>query len=115
MIGSARTASPLDAIPKQHKLGGVVAVDADVAPVDLDADKGLGKDDAQTLGEIDDRVAAVRSDPADEHRPAPALVDTFCCLHSGRREYSSDRLTEQVDIALAQRPALHVWHIDEMH
>jgi hypothetical protein len=46
-------------------LGGVVAIDADVTPIDLDADKGLVKGDAQTPGENDNRVAAVRLDSCD--------------------------------------------------
>ena len=50
-----------------RRLGGIVAVYADVAPIDLDADKGLVKGDAQTLSEINDRVAAVRPDSADKH------------------------------------------------
>src|SRR6185437_11883859 len=100
---------------QQGALGSIVAVDADVAPIDLDADEGLVKGDAQALGEIDDRVAAVCPDSADEHRSAPAFVNAFCCLHRGRRERSRDRLTEQVDIARAQRPAPRVRHVDEMH
>src|SRR5262245_31852154 len=91
-------------------LGGVVAIDADVAPIDLDAYKGLVKGDAQTLGEINDRVGAVRPDSGDEHRSALAFVNAFCCLHRGRRECSRDRLTEQVDIAFTQRPAPRVRH-----
>ena len=62
---------------EQH-LGGVVPVDADVASINLDADKGLVKGDAQTLCESHDRVGAVRPDSSDEHRSAPALVNTFC-------------------------------------
>lgn len=59
-----RRAVPQEPVQQGH-LGGVVAVDADVAPID--ADKGLVKGDAQTLSEIDDRVTAERPDSADEH------------------------------------------------
>jgi hypothetical protein len=48
-------------------LRGVVGVYTDVPPPNLNADKGLIKGDAE-LGEIDYCFAAVRSDPADEHR-----------------------------------------------
>ena len=54
--------APTDRAAIRGHLGGVVAVDTDEAPIDLDADKGLVKGDAQTLGEIDNRVAAVRPD-----------------------------------------------------
>ena len=47
---------------QQGALGSVVAVDADAAPIDLNADEGLVKDDAPAVGEIDNRVAAVRPD-----------------------------------------------------
>ncbi len=60
-----RRAVPYGPIRQGHP-GGAVSVDADVA-IDLDADKGLVKGDAQTLGEIDDRVSAERPNSADEH------------------------------------------------
>ena len=47
-------------IGPRSDLGGVVAVDTDEATIDLDADKGLVKGDAQTLGEIDDSVTCSR-------------------------------------------------------
>src|SRR5215510_3940994 len=98
-----------------RNLRGVVGVYADVTPINLDADKGFIEDDAKALGKVDDGVAAVRPDPADEHRSAPALMNALCCLHRGRWEGSRNRLTKQVDIATAQRPAPHVRHINEMH
>jgi hypothetical protein len=82
----------------------ISTVNTDVAPIELDADKRLVKGDAQTLGEIDNRVSAIRPDPANQHGSAPALVDALGHLHCGRRKRSRDRLTQQVDIALAQGP-----------
>jgi len=38
-----------------------------VAPIDLDADNGFVKGDAQALCEIHDRVGAVRPDSCYEH------------------------------------------------
>ena len=67
------------------------------------------------LGEFDDRVATVRADPTYEYRSAPALVNVFCYWRRGRQERSRDRLTEQVDITLAQTLVARARRVDEMH